>query len=431
MKMISSTRNIKDNKSMPFNNIFVRIILLSGIILFFQMMFLPRTYQLLAIPFLAICLIGTLFIISLYGKIKLDWGVFIWFLIYMSYGVVWGLLGLFNNKEFANDFLRLNVIWIFIYLLLVASISKGRYLEIFQKVMIWGALAVSLYNINYYFYSIDIINIAFLTTLEMGQRIGIHPGYVQITSHNLGSLCFLFPFLFSGLVINKGKKFVGYSSKFTFFVLLVSLLAIFISGRRALWIIVAITPVIYYIAILLSNSGRITIKQIVNLIIAFCIIFLSVQTIFFKMAGWDLQSFSDRLTFSGVHAEGSIYRVNKTKAMITEVFETNLFFGTGGGSPAFEMTFIQVFHETGIVGTSIFLGIFLWTFFMIIKLIREKRGEKEYGIPILVGSTCFFFSMWTNPYFGSFDFMWALFLPIAYINISLRNSKYESVIKRI
>ena len=132
------------------------------------------------------------------------------------------------------------------------------------------------------------------------------------------------------------------------------------------------------------------------------------------------------MTFSGEQGVGIVGRLSKAKEMVAEVYESNLFFGTGGGSPAFEMTFIQTFHETGIIGLFIFIGLFFWVFLKILILIRKKKGKKEQGIPLLVGSICFFISTWSNPYFGSFDFMWSLFLPIAYINTYLRNGECEA-----
>lgn len=406
------------------------ITLLSGAILFFMMMVFPRTYQLPKIPFLVIVLISILSVIILAGKIKLHKDVFLFFLIFMSYGLVWGSLGLINNKDFANDFLRLNVMWVFIYLLLVASISKERYMGILQKTMIWATLAISLYNINYYLYGIGTYHIAFLTTLDAGQRIGIHPGYIQLTAHNIGSLFFLIPFIISGILINKGKRFAGFSNQFLSFVLLVAIFAGFLSGRRMLWLIIIFGPIIYFIVTRLSKNGKIITKQLIKVIMSVAVLGFLIMNIFFRKMGWDYNNFIGRLTFVGEQETGISYRASKAKDMIAEVYEANLFFGTGGGSPAFEMTFIQTFHETGIVGVSIFLLLFLWVFLKIIVLIRQNKGKAEYGIPILVGSISFFLSMWSNPYFASFDFMWALFFPIAFINISLRNSKYEISIEK-
>lgn len=44
-------------------------------------------------------------------------------------------------------------------------------------------------------------------------------------------------------------------------------------------------------------------------------------------------------------------------------------------------------------------------------------------IVLLVGMTGFLIANVTNPYFGSFDFMWTIFLPIAYINLKLQKNK--------
>ncbi len=392
-----------------------------GMILFFLMLVFPRSYQTLKSPFLLICVIGIVFVILYTGKLKLHKFVFIFFIVYILYGTIWGLYGHINDKEYANDFLRLNVMWVFIYLILVSGLTREKQLESIQKIMIWATLVISVYNINYYLYSIGLPHLNLLVNLDMGQRIGIHSGYVQLTAHNIGSLFFLIPFLFSGLSITNGKRgrFVGFSPIFLKFVILLGVFASFLSGRRMLWLVIGMMFIMYYLSIRISNSSRVTLKQMVKVIVGIGSVIFAIQFTFFKKIGFDYKSFIDRLTFSGDQAEGTIYRITKMKDMATEVYEKNIFLGTGGGSPAFEMTFIQTYHETGLIGLTIYLGLFLWTFLMIIFLLRKRIGRKESGIPILVGSFSFFLSIWSNPYFGSFDFMWALFLPITYINIFL------------
>ncbi|MBE3094546.1 MAG: hypothetical protein IMZ52_05905 [Actinobacteria bacterium] len=389
-------------------------------ILFFLMIVFPQTYQLFKIPLLSVVLMWVISVVLLSGKIKIQGQILLWFLVYLSYGVIWGALGLINGKEYAIDFVRLHVTWVIIYLLLVVMVSKPYHIEKAQKIMIWSALVIAIININYFLYGIGAYHIPFLTTLNMGQAVGIHSGYSQLNTQNIGSLFFLVPFIFSGIAINRGKCFAGFSLKFTTFVLLTCILATFLSGRRMLLIIVALTPIIFIFVVRVSDSYKIKPNQLIKLLIGTIIVLFSILYIFYHKLGWNLQNFVEHLTFSGEYAVGIEYRVNKIREMIGEVYEYNLFFGTGGGSPAFEVTFIQTFHETGIIGLIVNLSLYMWVFIRMLIIIKRRNDQKYQGIPLLVGSVCFFIAMWANP-FGSFDFMWTLFLPVAFINNYLRN----------
>lgn len=394
-------------------------------ILFFLMMVTPRTYRLLKVPFLSIVLCLMVFSILLNGKIRIHRKIILWFLIYISFGALWGAYGLVNGKEFAVDFLRLNTLWVLVYFFLILMINKPKHLEICQKIMIWATLVIAIYNINYALYGMGYVYLPLIINLDMGQRIGIHPGYIQLTAHNLGSLVFLSPFVFSGIAIAGDKGFAGLPRWFSVLVLILCLIAVFLSGRRSLWFITILVPLIYYciIKIVINRRNRFgerfNYKQWLPLIVLGILLIMGQYYLFHK-AGWDSQSFVDRFTFSGEQAEGYDYRINKIAILITDVCEHSLLIGTGGGSTAFEVTFMQVFHETGIIGLMIFVGLFFWVYLQILKLVKRKKGNAEQGIPLLMGSICFFLGMGTNPYYGSFDFMWSLFLPLAYVNVYLR-----------
>ena len=77
-------------------------------------------------------------------------------------------------------------------------------------------------------------------------NIGIHDGYIQITSHNIGMLFVIVPYLLSlQLRTDAGEANSGLAK----LALVLSLILTVVSGRRALWIAVALTP---FIVLLLS-----------------------------------------------------------------------------------------------------------------------------------------------------------------------------------
>lgn len=404
------------------NNLFSNILSVSLIVLFFLMMVVPRTYLLLKVPFLSFALFLTVFSILSIGKVRMHRKIVFWFMIYVIFGILWGVFGLINEKEFAMDFLRLNTLWVLIYLLLVVILSKPEHIEMAEKVMIWAALAIAIYNINFVLYSMGYLHIPLIIDLDMGQLIGIHAGYTQLTAHNIGSLTFLVPFIFCGIAINPGKYFAGLPKWFVVVVFVLSLIAVFLSGRRALWLITIMAPVLYFFIIRITTKSHGRFKQLLPLFIIGIVIVLG-QYFLFEKAGWDSNDFIGRLNFSGEQGEGANYRINKTIELVDDVYKHNLLLGTGGGDPAFEILFVQIFHETGFIGLLIYISLFIWVYFKMFRIIKQKKGNIEQGIPLLVGSLSFFFGILSNPYFGSFDFMWGLCLPVAYVNVYLRGIK--------
>lgn len=388
--------------------------------LFFLMLFSPRTNQTIKYPFLIIITCFSLLNIFQTGIIKLHKKIFLWFLIYINYGFLWGFYGLINGKEFAIDFIRLNSAWPIIFFFLILVISKPKHIEMCYRVMIWATLAISIYNINYVLFTMKYIHIPVLINLEMGQRIGIHPGYIQLTAHNIGSLGFLFPFIFCGIVVTKKKLFVGVSKNLLYITFIACLIATIISGRRMMWIIGALTVIIYAFIIYIIR-GKIN-RNIIKVIIISIIILIIIFLIFYNVMGWEVGNLIDRMTFSEEHDLGIEKRINRIKFLINEVYEKNVLIGTGGGNKAFEIIFINKLNETGIIGLFLFLSLFFWVYNTLVKLLKKGNADLELGLPLIVGSIGFFLSMLTNPYFSSFDFMWTLFLPVAFINIYIKKN---------
>jgi hypothetical protein len=70
---------------------------------------------------------------------------------------------------------------------------------------------------------------------------------------------------------------------------------------------------------------------------------------------------------------------------------------------------------------AIYLGCIGWIYRVGLKLANKHPVERPILLALLVGMTNFLIANATNPYFASYDFMWTLFLPIAYINHMMLN----------
>src|SRR2546430_12150000 len=74
---------------------------------------------------------------------------------------------------------------------------------------------------------------------QMELRVGIHEGYIQITSNNIGALFVVVPYLLAlQFRADAGKL----NSPVTKLSLVLCLVVAAVSGRRALWLVVAVAP---------------------------------------------------------------------------------------------------------------------------------------------------------------------------------------------
>jgi len=84
---------------------------------------------------------------------------------------------------------------------------------------------------------------------------------------------------------------------------------------------------------------------------------------------------------------------------------------------------MALLYHTGLVGTLIYAVAVLWVFWMGLKIVRSGHPYGIYLLPILVGSALFLIANATNPYLEKFDYLWVIFLPVAFINHWLLSQK--------
>ena len=89
---------------------------------------------------------------------------------------------------------------------------------------------------------------------------------------------------------------------------------------------------------------------------------------------------------------------------------------------AYELSYVALLFHVGIVGFLCYTAGVVWVYWMVLRIIRSGDQMGLYLLPILVGTTCFLIANATNPYLGKYDYIWVIFLPIAFINYWLLNN---------
>lgn len=405
-------------------------------LLLFMMIFFPMTYQkykIIIIGFLTIGMIGKL----VKYDIKISKKVYLWYSILIIYGLIWGYYGLMKGNPGANDFIRLNVFWVLIYFLYTIFIDK-KILYILVNTIVYSTFLISVYNILSVLDKLGWITFGLYNYLDTGTRIGIHPGYIQITTHNIASLTYTVPFVIVVYIMSYSKYKINISKKILFITMILSLVTVLLSGRRALMIAIIlipflIIPVCYILNIIDDVKKGIKIYLgiftiIIVIALMFILLNLSVDTISLYiqrfLGAFDSSEQNERI----VQFE-----------MLMSGFAKNPIIGSGPGigvdyirsieSPwIYELSYVQQLYNTGILGMMIYIILIIYMYIKILFITYKRKQYSAISIPLIVGMTSFLIANATNPYLAKYDHMWTIFLTISFINICSieRSNEYNA-----
>jgi len=399
-----------------------------GQILFFLLMFAPRAWQSVKIPLVVLAVVLLVYHYVRHSRKKLNYIVMGWFAILLSFGFIWSLVGALNDNPGLLDLFRLNVIWVVLYALFVFYIDTLDKYNSLTKTMVWATIAISLYNFAIALSAFDYIpNINDLLQIdsEYTSHIGIHEGFLHLTSHNIGSLTFLAPFVWCLYAIRTHTDF-GISRTLLLIAVISSIVAVLISGRRVLWLEMMVAPIL-----LLTFSHFTSDKGIArNIVKLYLVMFLFLIVAGYYSATtleWNYSDMQEHFTSAFVSEEE---RKDQSIALWNGFLESPLVgsgFGRGVGDVVrddahpwnYELSYMLLLYNTGILGSVVYAFCLGQIYYFGIKQIKYDICDISIMISLLVAFSCFILANATNPYLQSFDFMWALFLPIAYINISL------------
>lgn len=410
---------------MELSNKFIN---LSIYIFFFLVTFLPRSHTSIKIPFLIIVFAISVIYLLKNKNIIINSELLKWAYLYILIGVVWAFIGMVNgnNIQGIKDSLRLNFVWILVYFVLTVAVSNSNKFDIVINVIMISNVVVSIYNILLFTNAIGATNLSFLYSLDAQSRVGIHAGYVQITSHNLGTLLFTTPFAMTYYSKCKHKKLVMLN-------IIISIFAILISGRRALLLNLIVTVMLilllkiinnkYQIEVILKRTFYAAIIGVVSVVVLSVFNYLDLTVIFKRM----LEGFS-----------GSSENVRYIQGVeLLKGFTWSPIIGTGFAKGVstiirdidkpwiYELTYVLQLYNLGIVGFSTYMYVLFINVKCAVKTMNKRSAP--YMEALLVGYFSFLLGTFTNPYLGSFDFMWILFIILAYYNkVTKEETKYES-----
>lgn len=369
----------------------------------------PRSFILLKLVLLFLFVFSYFFASR---KIKVYYEVIIFYSIVASIGIIWSIIGIINGGSLQGVFdnFRLYFFWSFMYMFIFTIIRNEENIEILHWALAYSGILIFLINIFGLFN--DFFKLGFVSeelTNQLQMRVGIHKGYIQITSHNIGSLFFIVPYLVSFIFRKDSAKL---NSNLTKLSLICSILIAALSGRRALWLVVFFSPLIIAGLSYITGSGGLFTKNFKRLIR----VYIAASVLLLFGIGFLFQNKSiDNASLNHIKAAFAATDLRSIqKGFLIDGFYNYPIFGSGFGMKAgiirseeatwlYELTYHQILFNFGIVGSLLLLFLYLLYISYVIFLIRRNQNESFIAFSILIGFFSFLIAAYSNPYFGSFD----------------------------
>jgi hypothetical protein len=394
-------------------------------IFFFLMLVLPASFQVPRGALLVLILFFSIGINPIYSLRYYKPLMYIG-LIDILFSILFTLNGLSRSTPGAIPVSTVYILWPILYLYFIGlSVKKANIIPI-SKTIIYGGLGSAsliclfIYN-NFWGFPIDI------SYLVKSQDFGIFwdAGAAQLNSMNLATILYTFVFALTILSIPVEYNVFNVSKPLIVFTLIVCLVLIFISQRRAFWMVCLISPMI--ILLLFKLIGfNLRLRKFIVLGLFFFLIISTIVLLTFDKEKL-VSSFNSSFEFDNPNAESNYLRKEQFEALIKGWYDNKLI-GNGLGAHAqgsirdvsatwnYELSYIALLFQTGLVGIFVYTSSIFWIIYESVLICRRNKYYASYLVPQLVGLICFLIANASNPYLNKFDYLWTIFLPLASIN---------------
>lgn len=384
---------------------------------FFLMLLLPTSYSSIrAVLLLILCVKACIGSGSIDKKIQI-YLLLNWILCFFNicYGVIAGNPG-------AIVFSTVFLIWPLLYMIFMIKCKSINIIYNLFKVIVYGGVIVLCTNALFFINQAFIGNGLLSNLAEiLGYTYGIYDGFTEYYSQSQSYLPFFLYFSVTLLLIPHDR--MNISNKWLIIMVVMSLILILLSGRRAMWLVVGVLP-----------FELIGIMRIVNLKTNSLLKVITISCIMIFVLGYAIISFLD---FDFIYAElltsfdfetndSNFERTMQYKSLL-EDFCNNPILGNGIGFVSsyirtpdkpweYELTYNYLLASFGIVGILIMSFTYLFVIIRGIKIVRRIGLYSDLLLPALSGVFVMLIINASNPYLLKFDFLWIYFLPIIIIN---------------
>lgn len=390
------------------------------VLFFFLMLFMPTAFQGPRAVLLLFVLIVTFrnnIRVYLNKEVRAMW-LLTYFVACYAFviGAIRGNVGLLPCTPFY-------MVWPILFLYFIIRCNTTDKIKNLLRTIVYGGLVVAVFNF------VLIVN-AFILHIGVLNAIGdallcnfnIQEGFAEYFSPSAHHLAYVIFFCVSLLLLN--PQILGIKNKYLFLCIAVSVIDILLSNRRALWLVVLMLPFIL-VAILsrlpyhkkkLAKVGAITVLAGI-LVFGIMYYFLDLEYV--------INEFGSSFDFSG--DDGSnLERTLQGRSLWKDFLARPILGGgiglvseyvrTPEGPWAYEMTYNYTLAMVGAVGFIIYSLATVWIYIKSINLSKKSIDNTSLLIPQIMGLAAVLIISASNPYIATFDFVWAIYLPVATIN---------------
>lgn len=407
------------------------------VLFFFLMLFMPTIYQGPRALLLIVILLVT-FRTDKKLYINKDIRLF-WMLTYFV-AVYALLIGIFRGNPGTISCIPFFLIWPILYLYFIIRCDRITIIKTLLKTITFGGLIVASLNIlliaNAYMLHINFLN---LVGDALKCEFNIQEGFAEYFSPSGNHLPYLIYFCTTLLFLK--PKTIDVKKKYLLVTIGLSIIDIALSNRRAMWLVILILPLILFAFFsFLKKQKKILLKiGVITFASGLMIFTLLINFLDFDYVYSEVLSSFD---FSGDESS-NLERVIQGKSLWEDFLKRPLL-GSGLGHVShyvrnmetpwtYELTYNYTLASVGLFGFIIYAISTCW---ICIKAVSVAKKSSEYAtmlIPQIMGLISLLIISISNPYLVKFDFVWAIFLPLATINAiyneKRREKTYFSILK--
>ncbi len=204
-----------------------------------------------------------------------------------------------------------------------------------------------------------------------------------------------------------------------------------LSGRRALLVLLLLAPALalFYRSWLTPRRKRDSRRMITRALLGAVVLAVVLGAAITAVGGIAPGGFGEMVStgFQFNTDPVAMSRRDQFAALING-WKEQPFFGSGHGMPArgvirsietpwsYELSYVALLFHTGLVGAVAYAGGVVWMGVMAYAIARRGWSEAPSMVATLVGTSSFLVANATNPYLEKYDYLWVLFLPIAFVN---------------
>lgn len=401
-----------------------------GYVLFFMMLFVPTVYQPIKGVLLA-ATVGTILLRALgTGRIALHPLVVALTCVFTAVGLFFLARGTIAGNPGAIRMSTVYVLWPMVYVVLVAGAADPIALRRIFRLMVWATILISLYSVHYVLWELGVWPDSLYLRLDLGHGFSDYGGALEFNLYSISSLIFLVPFLMAAaLYLPRGEVPVRRLTLWG--ALALGMLTALLTGRRGLLVALPMGPIVGFV-LWMNQPGRVrrlSRRTLVRSVAAGVALLVGLIVYLDVAHGLTVRALVAMVATGFDFAWDPIARQRADQlAALQEGWLESPWFGTGHGAPApgvirseempwaYELAYMALLMHVGLVGVAIYGAGVGWIYAMGMRSIRSGARGSLLVLPMLSGTSAFLVANATNPYLEKYDYLWVLFLPLAYIN---------------